>query len=359
MARMRQPALSGKRDSVKFTGEFYLPEVHGNIELEHVHRYLQACEIAGDMIVLDIASGEGYGSAMLAERAANVTGVDISKELIDHARGKYKRPNLEYLVGSCSDIPLPDKSIDLVVSFETLEHHDDHEGMMREITRVLRPDGSVLISTPDKYRYSVEPSYNNPFHVKELYEHEFKALIAAHFRNAIFFGQRIVYGSSLFAEEQTHPIAWYWKGEDDDRVSSGGNRPLYWVALASNSELPTLSSGVFEQPIDRADTVLAYRDSVAERDGQLAELTRMVTALDLERNELVAIVADREKQIAAIKGVETELSGRLVELEEQIALQRRAHEFSTARDHRTQGSRRRTGFDKGLKAPAPARRCER
>ncbi len=64
-----------------FTGERFVPEVHGNIELEHLHRYLQACEIAVGKVVLDIASGEGYGSAMLARRAGKVIGVDISVDL--------------------------------------------------------------------------------------------------------------------------------------------------------------------------------------------------------------------------------------------------------------------------------------
>ena len=58
----------------------------------------------------------------------------------------------------CDAIPLPDQSVDLVVSFETIEHHDKHEEMMLEIKRVLRPDGVVIISSPDKQTYSIEPT---------------------------------------------------------------------------------------------------------------------------------------------------------------------------------------------------------
>jgi ubiquinone/menaquinone biosynthesis C-methylase UbiE len=138
-----------------FTGERFVPEARGNIELEHLHRYLQACEIAAGKVVLDIASGEGYGSAMLANRAGRVFGVDNSLEAVEHARNRYKKENLEFMAGHCAAIPLPDKSVDLVVSFETIEHHDKHHQMMREIKRVLRPAGALLISSPDKRWYSI------------------------------------------------------------------------------------------------------------------------------------------------------------------------------------------------------------
>ena len=165
-----------------FTGERFLPTEAGNIALEHLHRYFQAREIAAGKVVLDIASGEGYGSAILAEAALSVTGVDISDEAVAHARRRYQRDNLQYLVGDCAQIPLPDASVDMVVSFETIEHHNRHEEMLREIKRVLREDGVLLISSPDKKYYSDELNYSNPYHVKELYRDEFEALIGRHFR---------------------------------------------------------------------------------------------------------------------------------------------------------------------------------
>src|SRR5450830_515618 len=169
--------------ALTFTGERFVPEEQGNIELEHLHRYLQASEIAVGKDVLDIASGEGYGSAMMADVAAHVTGVDISDEAVVHANQRYQKNNLQYLQGSCAAIPLPDHSVDLIVSFETIEHHEQHEEMMSEFKRVLRPGGLLLISNPDRYYYSDVPNYKNPYHVKELYENEFKGLLASHFKN--------------------------------------------------------------------------------------------------------------------------------------------------------------------------------
>jgi len=258
---------------ISFTGERFVPTVNGNIKLEHLHRYLQACEIVSGKVVLDIASGEGYGSEMLANKAVKVIGVDISVEAIDHARHCYKKENLEYRVGSCTDIPLSDASVDMVVSFETIEHHDQHEKMIKEVKRVLRPMGVLLISSPDKYNYSIKPGYINPYHLKELYQHEFKQLLRNYFKNIAYFGQRIVYGSSIFAESLNTPIISYWQENKDIRQTFGIASPIYWIALASNNaELPKIASGVFEQPINDSEIIQSLRRVIAECDGKIVKL---------------------------------------------------------------------------------------
>ena len=98
------------------TGERFMPELEGEIAVEHLHRYLFAREFVCGKDVLDIASGEGYGSALLAKLARNVIGVDISREAVIFAQEQYKKDNLEFMVGQCSDIPLPDNCVDIVVS---------------------------------------------------------------------------------------------------------------------------------------------------------------------------------------------------------------------------------------------------
>ena len=88
--------------ALKWTGERYVPEVEGNIRLEHVHRYLIARELSPGKDVLDIACGEGYGSAILADAAAHVVGVDIAGDVITHASARYERPNLEFKQGTAT-----------------------------------------------------------------------------------------------------------------------------------------------------------------------------------------------------------------------------------------------------------------
>jgi len=206
---------------LKWTGERFVPGVNGDIELEHLHRYAMARELSSDKIVLDIACGEGYGSNLLAMVAQHVVGVDIAEDVIAYARNKYRKDNLTFKVGSCSDIPLEDASVDLVVCFETIEHHDKHREMLAEFKRILLPNGILIISSPDKYEYSDKPNYRNPFHVKELYRNEFEELIAAYFENVQFYGQRVLYGSGIFVEKGLDRNTVFKKDDDGIRISKG------------------------------------------------------------------------------------------------------------------------------------------
>ena len=133
--------MSDTVKSLPWTGQRFVPEVGENIALEHLHHYAMACELVQGKTVSDIACGEGYGAAMLAKFADQVTGVDISAETIAFANAKYQRTNLEFKIRSCGEIPIADASIDIIVSFKTIEHHNQHEAMMDEFKRVLHPGG--------------------------------------------------------------------------------------------------------------------------------------------------------------------------------------------------------------------------
>lgn len=276
-----------------WTGERYLPSVNGIIQLEHIHRYLMAKELAKDRDVLDIASGEGYGSAMLAKVARSVIGVDNSDPVIVHASNTYVEENLEYRLGSCESIPLDDSSIDLVVSFETIEHHDQHHAMMREIRRVLRPDGILMISSPDKYEYSVVPQYRNPYHVKELYREEFEALLSAYFRNVTYLGQRVVYGSAIFQKKGPASIVSFRREDDRIICSPGIPRPVYLIAIASDAKPPELSNGFFVQAFDATSEGL---------DIAIAELSSELSRVTAERDALALDCAGITAELAAVQG---------------------------------------------------------
>ena len=101
-----------------WAGERYVPEITGEIQLEHIHRYLLAQEYSKDKEVLDIACGEGFGSALLAKTARRVVGIDIAAEAVRHAAFSYRIDNVRFQQGSCSKIPLDSNSIDLVVSLK-------------------------------------------------------------------------------------------------------------------------------------------------------------------------------------------------------------------------------------------------
>jgi lipopolysaccharide biosynthesis protein/ubiquinone/menaquinone biosynthesis C-methylase UbiE len=227
-------------------GERFIPnKMYGDISLEHWHRYAFSVQFVKDKRVLDLASGEGYGSAFLAKFAKFVIGVDISPEAVSYAKQKYSSNTLEFVVGTCGSIPLASNSIDVVVSFETIEHHDDHETMLMEIRRVLTSQGLLIISTPDKQEYSDRTNYKNPFHVRELYKTEFKHLIATYFTNVQLYGQRVINGSTLFAENCSQLLD-FQRFDYEHLPTSSEHKPLYWVCIGSNTVLPSSIGGVLE-----------------------------------------------------------------------------------------------------------------
>src|ERR1044071_10112905 len=101
------PLTASAAPPLTFTGERFLPEVSGAIHYEHWHRYAAVAPVAAGKRVLDAACGEGYGSFLLAQSAAAVTGVDLSDDAITHAVQRYPGANLRFVTGSVTKLPLP------------------------------------------------------------------------------------------------------------------------------------------------------------------------------------------------------------------------------------------------------------
>lgn len=250
------------------TGERFIPEFEGDIVAEHYHRYLLARELVAGKTVLDVACGEGYGSHLMAAVAEHVTGVDIDADAVTHARQSYSRENLEYHRGDCTEIPLPDASVDVVVSFETIEHHDRHQAMLADIKRVLRPGGLLIISSPDKHEYTDVPGYHNPYHVKELYHDEFVSLLDEHFQHHRLLGQRVVYGSLIGAADAR---GLHTQAADAVAPVPGVAHAVYLIALASDAELPAATNSLLPHDIDTSDAVNACKTLLRQRETELDE----------------------------------------------------------------------------------------
>jgi ubiquinone/menaquinone biosynthesis C-methylase UbiE len=136
--------------ALPWTGERLTTDVSGQVEIEHLHRYFVARSLCRGLDVLDVASGEGYGAALLAQVARSVVGIELSEEAVAHARAAYKQSGLRFMVGDARRMELPDDSVDIVVSFETIEHFYDHEAFVAEVRRVLRPAGLFIVSSPNE-----------------------------------------------------------------------------------------------------------------------------------------------------------------------------------------------------------------
>jgi ubiquinone/menaquinone biosynthesis C-methylase UbiE len=230
-----------------WTGERLETFITNETMTEHLHRYALAMEFIAGKKVLDIACGEGYGTNLMSKKALHVTGIDIDNPCIENAKKKYTAGNIFFSTGSVLKIPARDNSFDVITCFETLEHINEQKEMLAELKRVLSPSGILLISTPDKKNYSDKTGYKNPFHKKELYEQDFKNLVANYFPNTCFYKQNSYSGSMILNEKQPG-IQNYYNGDYENINALTAQDTLYWIAIASENELPLLAGSFFKHP---------------------------------------------------------------------------------------------------------------
>ena len=152
---------------------------------EHVYRYRFAFPFANNRRAVDVACGEGYGTFALSRIATHMLGVDVSPQACDYARSVF---NIEAVVSDACAIPVARGSVDLVTSFETIEHLDSPRAFVDEVARVLADDGIFVVSTPNRAVYS-EAGHHNDFHVAEMNVEEFKATLGARFKSVQLFSQ--------------------------------------------------------------------------------------------------------------------------------------------------------------------------
>lgn len=219
-----------------FTGERFIPGIDDDkLEMEHYQRYLSVRELVRGKVVLDAACGEGYGSSLMARAAQQVTGLDIDGETVERAQATYAgQKNLRFLQGSIASIPLEDHSVDAVVSFETIEHVPEllQFQFLGEIGRVLKQDGILVMSTPNKEIYSDLYNYKNEFHVKEFYHDEFLAFLKLKFQYVRLFNQAFQIASVMTdCEGKEGLLKCYLRKPGYDQNGK------YYIAIASNAPL--------------------------------------------------------------------------------------------------------------------------
>jgi SAM-dependent methyltransferase/GT2 family glycosyltransferase len=356
--------------ALEFSGERFTSAVEGEVRHEHYHRYLFSLQFCAGQSVLDIASGEGYGSALIASVARQVTGVDISPQAVDHANRNYGSRNLSFRVGDVCAIPAADASFDVVVSFETIEHVTSHVEFLEEIRRVLKPGGILLMSSPNKDVYSAAGEAANPFHLKELNAQEFQDLLISHFRHTAFLRQSSVQGSVVSPDAESRH-SWGIEGFrhlHDNLFESSAGLPsaMYLIGVASDAHLPKVLGGSFDDrpfqlglyaEMQRRHIVMLQREAEIRRieAGLVAKDTQLQQTLDRERKTLAesetmlgsirtlridqakmqAEIASRDAQLTEISNREkaalagsAALRTKLRTLEEEIAI----HQANARRD---------------------------
>lgn len=165
--------LSGSNDSAVRPNVIY-----GNM-LDQM-RYIYALKYTMNKSVLDFACGVGWGSYLISMAGANkVFSVDLSHEAIDAAKKYYFSQKINYLCNNLEKLLIPEKSVDVITSFETLEHLSDPKIALDIFYKLIKEDGLLILSTPNGYttKYQQRDKPFNKFHYNEYYKNELDELL--------------------------------------------------------------------------------------------------------------------------------------------------------------------------------------
>lgn len=255
------------------TGErMILDRMKKETEIEHICRYKFAQQFVVGKRVLDAACGSGYGTKILAECAADVTGMDISAEAIAFAEKEYAQPNARYLVGSVDCLPFEDNSFDVIISFETIEHVNEviQNSFLSEIKRVLKENGILIMSTPNKKKYTDERSgKHSEYHVKEFYVEEFRDFLGDKF-DYVKFERQFYARSACIIDDESYQA----------QIEGFNEEGMYVVAIASDMNIKEMMNNSFvmrypakyERMNDYVQVFYSDTMSYSEENSQLVEI---------------------------------------------------------------------------------------
>ncbi|HET6954186.1 MAG TPA: methyltransferase domain-containing protein, partial [Acidimicrobiales bacterium] len=331
---------------LEFSGERYVPDA-GDAQLwyEHAHRYALAADLVPGKVVVDVGSGEGYGTAWLARRARHSLGIDIAADAVAHATRTYGSPTLRFAVGDARHLPVDDGVADVVTCFETLEHVSDPASVLDELRRITAPGGVVVLSTPDRHT-SEASGAANPFHLHELTADELARELRARFPTCLLLGQRVTGVSLLWplpasAGGEARAVAGpadltllgAGGGDPGERVSDP--RPTHLVAFCTDA--PTVAGtgrgSVLVDPaddllVDLRDQLTRARAQLDEWELELAARAKALAAADALAGDVQALLRDRDRTLTSLRAEldqrERTIAGLRGEVDERAAAGRAA-----------------------------------
>ena len=281
-------------DTLENDYERMVPEFHKDrlIYAEHVTRYLAAKPVVKGKVVLDIASGSGYGTKILAESAKFVYGVDVNEIAVNYSRKNYSGKNIEYLVGDGESIPLSENSVDVVITFETIEHIKNYRKFLDEVARILRPDGLLIVSTPN----DVEFSEGNHFHLHEFKYNELTSLLRKYYKNIdSYFQSTWKYVAIGTEDELSHDKS----GEVLNLTKKNRDQHLYFYLLCSNRNISERIDFIAAVGEHYSDKQLQQKDMAYEE--KISNLSGEITKSNNDLEEAHGHIIELQNQLTNIK----------------------------------------------------------
>ncbi len=217
--------------------------------------------------------------------AAEVTGVDIAPDAIEYASANYPLAGLRFLESSCTAVPFPPQSFDVLVAFEVIEHLTDYRAFLDESARVLTREGLFIVSSPNKCYYAKTRAETgpNPYHEHEFEAEEFVRELERVFPNVRLLLQNRVESFAF------HPAVSFWPAEA--RIDGGGGTAAdahFFLALCSRGELPEPKSFVY---VPKAANMLR------ERELHVEALERQLADIKADRQALLELFRQQTREL--------------------------------------------------------------
>ena len=241
----------------------------------HLWRYVFAAKYVKNKIVIDVSAGVGYGSNCISRAGAqHVLGIDLARRPLRFAQGAYKQPNLNFTLGNGLTLPVADDSIEVVTSFETIEHIpiQQQESFVAEISRVLKPGGLFLCSTPN-HKYS--PGHFD--HTREFMPEELFGMMPPYFERVDRYGQYITNDDLGFQQAQTGSFNYQVKLRKDALL----RKTRHWLGQTpARIRIKTILKQIL-----RRDNQVTYPEPVYISETVVDALDQMYAPVPVKEND--------------------------------------------------------------------------
>ncbi len=312
---------SGTRDGVP---ERFAPkEMRGQLlEAEHLARYRWAATLAAGKRVLDAGCGTAYGTAILASAGATeAVGVDLAGGVLDAVRAEMPE-SVELRVADLAQLDLEDDSFDLVVCFEVIEHFEEPQAILDQLSRVLAPGGVLLISSPNRGVYPP----GNPHHHHEFKPDELAADLGRRIANVRLMRQQAYVTSAILGEAELQAGDENLDGLSLRKLEAEpADSEMFTLAVASDGPLPEMPSlalltskvalGEWIESSKAQEAALqAHRRYIQELESKVADYGKLELRL-IESEQQLATMPGLRMQVEELAAAKQVLTRSALELQ--------------------------------------------